>query len=123
MHYFLYQPVLNSYLEAGERSSVRIEDLDHDAYSTVCEQLNIKITGRDYRTLASKMRYPVKLVKVFELRESPADSILSHWGTEAENDVNKLIEILREMGRDDLVEILDIAQGMCPCFLKILHIS
>ena len=123
MHYFFYQPVLNSYLGAGERSSVRIEDLDHDAYSTVCEQLNIKITGRDYRTLASKMGYAVNDVMAFQLAESPADSILRSWRTKAENDVNKLIGILREMGRDGLVDILDRAQGMFPCFLEVLHVG
>ena len=61
--------------------------------------------------MATKMGFNVGETKNFESNDNPADAILRFWGTKSGNDVNRLVTILEEMGRDDLVDILKNAQS------------
>ena len=52
------------------------------------------------------MKYSNDDLKIFEQKDDPADALLANWGTKFENDVNRLVELLKEMERDDLVKLL-----------------
>ena len=56
--------------------------------------------------MARKMGYNGFEVKSFSVNANPAGVVLEDWGTVDGNDVHKLIEILTDMGRDDVVEII-----------------
>ena len=56
------------------------------------------------------MGYTNEELKTFELEKDPADALLLSWGTKFENDVNRLIQMLKTMERDDLVELLEGAE-------------
>lgn len=81
--------------------------LNASVYTKICAELNKPVEGRDYKALAGRMRYTVSELKEFQLEKSPADALLSKWGTKLENDVYKLIVILKEMERGDLVDMLE----------------
>ena len=55
------------------------------------------------------MRYSTDELKIFEQTDDPADALLANWGTKSENDVNRLVELLKVMERDDLVKLLQRA--------------
>ena len=56
--------------------------------------------------MAGKMGYNIDEVKSFSVNDNPAGVVLEDWGTVDGNDLHKLIEILTDMGRDDVVEII-----------------
>ena len=62
--------------------------------------------------MAGKMGYSIDEVNSFSTNDSPADAVLKDWGTVAGNDLHKLIEILTDMGRDDVVGIIKEAPGV-----------
>ena len=81
----------------------------------VLEKLAIKLNPRhplkDFRYLAGKMGYNYEMVKNIERQKNPTTYLVSDWDmTHATNGESKtvsdLIEFLKEMKRDDAVEIL-----------------
>ena len=90
---------------------MKIEDLIGDDYEKICADLNVKNTGRDYKTLAGKMGFTVKEWKKLELNDNPTDVLLSLWGTKSRNTVNKLIQILEAMENDQVADQLRKALG------------
>ena len=89
----------------------KINDLNLEEYDEICDELNIKNSGRDYKTLAGRMGYSVNEIKKFERHENPSDALLSHWGKKRGNTVIKLIEILKDVGNDAAAQILEKARG------------
>ena len=96
---------------ASQWKQFKINDLNAEEYEKICNELNIMNCGRDYKTLAGRMRYSVNEVKNFERHENPSDALLSHWGKQRGNTVIKLIEILKDMGNDAAAEILEKTRG------------
>ena len=64
------------------------------------------------------MGYTAGKLNTFRLEKDPSDALLSDWGTKSENDVNKLIVFLKEMGKDDLIWLLE-AEGNFYLFKSI----
>ena len=104
-------------LSTSEWKQRKIDDLNSEVYDKICDELNIENCGRDYKTLAGRMKYTVKKVKKFEQNKNPSDALLSHWGKKRHNTVIKLIEILKNMGNDAAAEILEKAEGKTSMFL------
>ena len=53
------------------------------------------------------MGYNIDNVKMyFNGKGDPADALLTNWETSSGNDVEKLIGYLKEMGRSDIIELL-----------------
>ena len=103
--------LLISILASGSsKERLTISGLNATVYKTICKELNKPIHDKDYKSLAGQLGYTAGKLKEFEQQPDPADALLSHWATKSENEVNKLIEILNKMERDDLVKILE-AQG------------
>lgn len=96
------------------RRPTKIGDLNENDYAEVCESLNLNRPGKDWRTMAGKMGYPNKRVRYFEefKKDNPTDAVLRDWSTKDGNDVYKLITICKDIGRDDVVTILEVALGI-----------
>ena len=108
--------LLISILASGSsKERLIISGLNAAVYKTICKELNKPIHDKDYTALAGQLGYTAGELQKFQLQLDPADALLSHWGTKSGNDVNKLIEILKNMERDDLVKILE-AQGSFHVF-------
>ena len=84
-----------------------LDQLRNDIYDRTCQKLNVSNPGKDYGALAGKMGYTKEEVDKFNLEKDHARALLNDWGTKAENNVEKLIQILSELGRDDIVKILE----------------
>ena len=63
--------------------------------------------GQDYIALAGVMRYNQGEIRSFQLRRDPADALLTNWAVKSRNDVSRLNEHLRLIGREDLVDMLE----------------
>ena len=96
---------------ASQWKQLKINDLNAEEYEKICNELNIINSGRDYKTMAGRMRYSANEVKTFEQHRNPSDALLSHWGKQRGNTVIKLIEILKDMGNDAAAEILEKTRG------------
>ena len=83
-----------------------MEELDPVTYRKLCDELNQRLDGKDYFTLASKMRYGIDDLKSFEKSGNPTDAMLTHWKTKSKNSLHKLIKFLKLMDREDLVKLL-----------------
>ena len=85
---------------------MKLDELNTDVYDQVCHALRHSISGKDYRALAGKMGYKAKDVRNFDLKEDPARALLDNWGVKGGNNVEKLIQILSKLDRDDVIEII-----------------
>ena len=90
----------------------------------VLERLGMKLNPRhpmkDFRYLAGLMNYTYEMVRNFERQRNPTVSLLSEWNmSHAANGeaktVSDLIELLKEMKRDDTVEILKPVEFTGKC--------
>ena len=52
------------------------------------------------------MGYTIKQANYFMGKNDPVDALLMYWAKKDGNDVPKLITILEEMGKDDIVKVL-----------------
>ena len=88
------------------KKNLRVGDLDGRIYDKLCQKLNLPIVNKNWKALGGLMKYSNDDLKIFEQKDDPADALLASWGTKSENDVNRLVELLKEMERDDLVKLL-----------------
>ena len=56
--------------------------------------------------MAGQMGNRIDQVRRFETNVSPTDALLLDWGTGKDHNSNKFIEILKEIGRYDAIEIV-----------------
>ena len=108
-------PLISILASGSSKERLTISGLNAKVYETICKELNKPIDDKDYKALAGHMGYTAGELKKFQLKRDPADALLSHWATKSDNDVNKLIEILKKMERDDLIKILE-ARGTFHVF-------
>ena len=87
-------------------SVVKIEDLNAEIFRQVCVKLNADIPGKDWNTLAGRMDYSTSRAKEFGQHKNPAEKLLEHWGAKGGNDVVRLIKLLQDMERTDVIELL-----------------
>ena len=86
--------------------SLAIECFPQVVYEEICEILDAPIPGKDWKTMAGQMGYRIDQVRRFKTKDSPTDALLLDWGTGKDHNSNKLIEILKEIGRYDAIEIV-----------------
>ena len=68
--------------------------------------MDAPIPGKDWKTMAGQMGNRIDQVRRFETNVSPTDALLLDWGTGKDHNSNKFIEILKEIGRYDAIEIV-----------------
>lgn len=85
--------------------SSAIGDLKSDVYQEVCRKLNVEsLLGGDWKTMAGKMDFTADDVRTFSTEKNPTDAVLVCWRMDTANDLTRLVEILNEMGRKDVVK-------------------
>ena len=84
----------------------RPSKLNASVYSNVCTKLNQEIGGKDWKTLAGVMGYNNEFVKNLKRNDDPAEALLSFWETKSGHDVKKLIGLLKKIGRNDIIELM-----------------
>jgi hypothetical protein len=87
-------------------SGLKIGDLNAGTHQQLCRKLNLDIPN-DWRTLAGGMKYNYEQVQEFAGDASPANKLLDCWSTAEGHDVACLIELVKAMNRNDLVELLE----------------
>ena len=113
LHILIFTLLSTSYLNSDTTSkSAKIGALNAETYLKVCRKLKQDLPGKDWKTMAGKMGFSIDDVKSFSTNDNPADAVLVDWGTRDGNGLNKLIEILTDMGRGDVVGIIKEAPGV-----------
>ena len=74
----------------------------------ICKKLDLKHPlGKDYHELAARFDMPTEDIRTISEGPDPTDNVLKCVGYNPKNTVAKLLEVLKTMGRDDCVEIID----------------
>ena len=111
LHVLNFTLLSTSYLNSDTTlESAKIVALNAETYRNVCSKLKPDLPGEGWKTMAVKMGYNFDEVNSFSRNDSPADAVLQHWRRANGNNLSKLIEILKEMGRYDVVEIIEQAE-------------
>lgn len=107
-----------------QEDTVRVRTLVSSLTMDVLEKLGMKLNPRhpmkDFRYLAGKMNYNYEMVRNFALQRNPTVALLHDWfmshtkNGEAKT-VSHLIELLKNMRRDDVVEILQPLEFSGKC--------
>lgn len=102
-------------MAANKTDPDRVPTLMSSVSMEILEKLGMKLNPRhplkDFRYLAGKMKYNYESVRNFERQKNPTIFLLSEWWTSSAQNgemktVSHLIHFLKEMRRDDAVEIL-----------------
>ena len=77
----------------------------------ICEKLDVRVPfGNDYRALADEIGMSPQQIKngngKGEEVLNPIEQILQWWGSKNDPTVRRLVEILRVLNREDVVEII-----------------
>ena len=102
--------ILSNGQSTPRKANLRIGNLNGGIYADLCNKLNISVLHKDWKRLAGLMGYTNEEIKTFERQKDPADALLLSWRSKSENDVNRLIQMLKTMERDDLVKLLEGAE-------------
>ena len=90
-----------------------VKDIDYETRQKICEKLDIgMILGNDCRGLAVKIGMSYKQVRIFWKGKgegkvlSPTDEVLQTWQGRKDSTVRRLVEVVRGLERDDVVEVI-----------------
>ena len=99
------------------KKKLKITEIDIDVFMKICGLLNmIHVLGGDYRTLAGKLGYNVIDADMFKQEGNATKSLLLHWSRRSKwNTAEKILNILKEMERDDIVQLLNKEFENCNC--------
>ena len=88
--------------------SLAIKYLPHEVYEEICEELDVfSLLNNNWKKVAEEMGYSqINEVKKFERKVSPTHALLSDWGKKEDNNLNRLIEILKKIERYDIIDII-----------------
>lgn len=107
-----------------QEDTVRVRTLVSSLTMDVLEKLGMKLNPRhpmkDFRYLAGKMNYNYEMVRNFALQRNPTVALLHDWFMSHTKNgegktVSHLIELLKNMKRDDVVEILQPLEFTGKC--------
>lgn len=63
--------------------------------------------GGDFRDLAGRIGMSTQKIRLISQKENPTEEVITFWETRKEAAVDKLIEIMRLMKREDVVSFLE----------------
>ena len=82
----------------------------------ICKLLNmINVLERDYRSVAANLGYKPMDMHMFSQEGNPTKSLLFDWSLRKGNTSEKLLNILIDMDRDDIVQLLNKEFENCNC--------
>lgn len=95
----------------GVKNKTLIRHLPGDIYENLGRLLNPK-SFNNWVTLAGRLGFNNSDVKNFEIHpEEATQTVLTEWGQREGSTVDVLIDVLKEMKRDDCVEVLTETMG------------
>ena len=84
-----------------------VKDLDVRIRDQICQMLNEKtVVEEDFRTLARLLNFKKQDIEMLDQSNNPTHDLLEDWGTEKESTIEKFTELLTQMKRYDVIEIL-----------------
>lgn len=88
--------------------SFKVEHIPYKVRSEICLALNIKdeFLFNDFRMLGEKMGFAKNLITNLGQSQNPTDELLKLWSSKPEATVEKLIQFLTEMKKDDATACL-----------------
>ena len=91
-----------------QNKSLSINQIHPLIRGKICKKLDVRHTlGGDFRTLAAMVGMLNEDIELTSQRNEPTEEVLKWWGKKKEATVPKLRQILEEMERDDVIQILD----------------
>ena len=76
----------------------------------VCNNLDVQHTlGGDYRSLGGELEFTMQQIRIFESKPQgdPTRQILEAWDKKDGNTLFKLMNAIRKLERDDIMELLE----------------
>ena len=90
-----------------DAGNVRFNMLQATTRHAICKKLNIRSAiGGDFKMLGAHLNMPNDDIAIISQKDDPAEEIFKWWEPKREATVGKLQQILRGMGRDDILDIL-----------------
>ena len=84
-----------------------MKDLDVRICGQICQMLNEKtVVEEDFHTLARLLNFKKQHIEMLDQSNNPTLDLLEDWGTEKESTIEKFTELLTQMKRYDVIEIL-----------------
>ena len=90
-----------------------VRDLAYTVRHEICQMLNvIRTLGGDFKTLAGSLGMTTQEIRLISDQNDPADEVLMWWETQNSTTVQNLRLQLKDMRRDDVVELLEEDQKL-----------
>ena len=84
----------------------------------ICKLLNVRRTlGNDFRTFGAKLGMSNEDIKLISSAKDPAEEVLTWFEKKTTATVQKFLEILKRMKRDDVVDLLEGNHKLGGCIL------
>ena len=112
-------------MAANKTECVRVPTLMTSLSMDILEKLGMKLNPRhplkDFRYLAGKMSYTYERVRNLEYQKNPTVALLGEWMMSSADrgearTVTDLIELLKDMKRDDAVDLLRPVEFTGKCY-------
>ena len=85
-----------------------VREIPYLVRQKICKLLNARRTlGNDFRTFACKLGMSNEDIKLISSAKDPAEEVLTWFEKKPTATVQNLLEILKRMKRDDVVDLLE----------------
>ncbi|XP_045165731.2 uncharacterized protein LOC123529462 isoform X2 [Mercenaria mercenaria] len=101
------------------KQPVTVMELPWSVFHKLC--LKLKVTsplGRDWKGLAGQMGYSVEQVDVYETAKEPVQALLCDWGRSTNATIEKLLSLLSELDREDIISDIQQALQQSPSLVS-----
>ncbi|XP_070535480.1 myeloid differentiation primary response protein MyD88-like [Ptychodera flava] len=91
------------FIELSCYSDFPVRHLRQRTRNVLSRYLNVNLRGKDWRDVADEMEYDYITILNWEREQDPMGCFLRDWGTKESSTVGKLIDVLEDLGRQDVI--------------------
>ncbi|XP_070535486.1 myeloid differentiation primary response protein MyD88-like isoform X2 [Ptychodera flava] len=84
-------------------SDFPVRHLRQRTRNILSRSLNVNLRGKDWRDVADEMEYDYITILKWEREQNPMGCFLRDWDTKESSTVGKLIDVLEDLGRQDVI--------------------
>ncbi|XP_070537249.1 myeloid differentiation primary response protein MyD88-like [Ptychodera flava] len=84
-------------------SDFPVRHLRQRTRNVLSRYLNVNLRGKNWRDIADEMEYDYITILNWEREQDPMGCFLRDWGTRQSSTVGKLIDVLGDLGRQDVI--------------------